>query len=545
MAVKKKNGSVALKVILVLLALFIAGGVFLFFFWDRKPPEVIPVDQTVEYGGKLKIDDLVEANDNRSKKVALTFDSVSPEEVEVSQDGTSFTFPKVGEYTIKITGRDDFKNKTSTKVIVKVIDETPPEFVQVEKKYTVVYGESIPVVNQAPENETETEESTESTQTQIATPGNELGADDTEVSENEPADTTVTTETTETKAGEGTDEDPEIVEQITVAVKDVASDNITLSVNNVKPLEKQGEESYFLEDGKVSFSRIGGYELEIKAEDESGNAAMANALVEVLDKTAPVFAESEEKYDIAYGKEIKAVQKDNVDSTKNTIYVKAVDEISPVTLKIAKVVPQGGLTEDSFTLDKGVAVFNKLGTYEVTLKAIDDSKNSAKKTMTVNVVDKTKPEFAGLPKIISLTDKDTEYNWSQGVTAKDEIDGDLTAGIEIKAKAVKFGTPGKYMVSYSVKDAAGNKQEKTVNVNIEDKTPPVLTVPQSFVVKAGDPAPDYAKGAKAKDAVDGEVTVSVDASAVNLQAPGSYTVTYSAGDKSGNMVTKVSTVTVQ
>ena len=272
---------------------------------------------------------------------------------------------------------------------------------------------------------------------------------------------------------------------------------------------------------------------------------MANALVEVLDKTAPVFAESEEKYDIAYGKEIKAVQKDNVDSTKNTIYVKAVDEISPVTLKIAKVVPQGGLTEDSFTLDKGVAVFNKLGTYEVTLKAIDDSKNSAKKTMTVNVVDKTKPEFAGLPKIISLTDKDTEYNWSQGVTAKDEIDGDLTAGIEIKAKAVKFGTPGKYMVSYSVKDAAGNKQEKTVNVNIEDKTPPVLTVPQSFVVKAGDPAPDYAKGAKAKDAVDGEVTVSVDASAVNLQAPGSYTVTYSAGDKSGNMVTKVSTVTVQ
>ena len=542
MAVKKKKGSVALKVILVLLALFIAGGVFLFFFWDRTPPEVIPVDQTVEYGGKLKIDDLVEANDNRSKKVALTFDSVSPEEVEVSQDGTLFTFPKVGEYTIKITGRDDFKNKTSTKVIVKVIDETPPEFVQVEKKYTVVYGESLPVVNQEPANDVETDEPTESTQSQTATPGNELGAADTEVTENEPADTTVTTEA---KTEEAQSEDSEIVEQITVSVKDAASDNITLSVNNVKPLEKQGEESYFLEDGKVSFSRIGGYELEIKAEDESGNVAMANALIEVLDKTAPVFAESEETYEIAYGKEIKAVQKDKVDSTKNTIYVKAVDEISSVTLKIAKVVPQGDLKEDSFTLDKGVAVFNKLGTYEITLKAVDESKNSAKKTMTVNVVDKTKPEFEGLPKIISLTDKDTEYNWSQGVTAKDEIDGDLTAAIEIKAKAVKFGIPGKYMVSYSVKDAAGNKQEKTVTVNIEDKTPPVLTVPQSFVVKAGDPAPDYAKGAKAKDAVDGEVTVSVDASAVNLQVPGAYTVTYSAGDKSGNMVTKVSTVTVQ
>lgn len=534
MAANKKNNSVALKIVLIMLALVIAGGAFLFFFWDRTPPEVIPVDQTIDYGGKLKIEDLVEANDNRSKKVALTFDSVDSKDVEVSEDGTVFTFPKVGEYTIKITGRDDFKNKTSTNVIVKVIDQTPPEFVQVEKKYVVVYSENIPVVNQEPEYEQT--ETTESTQNETITPGNELGASDSDINTNE---------TTEAKADEEKKEEPEIVDQIKVSVKDAASELITLSVNNVKPLEKQGEESYFLEDGKVTFSKIGGYELEIKAEDESGNAAMANALVEVLDKTAPLISESQESYEVAYGKEIKAVQKDKVDSTKNTIYVKAEDEISSVKLKIAKVVPQGDLKDDSFALENGVATFKKLGTYEITLKAIDESKNSAKKTMTVKVVDKTKPEFDGLPKTISLTDKDTEYKWDQGITAKDEIDGDLTKSIEIKSKAVKFGIPGKYMVAYSVKDAAGNKEEKTVSVVIEDKTPPTLTVPQSFQVKVGDPAPDYGKDVKAKDAVDGEVKVSIDSSKVDLTKPGSYKVTYSAGDKSGNMVTKVSTVTVE
>ncbi|MBR5047971.1 MAG: DUF5011 domain-containing protein [Eubacterium sp.] len=533
MAAKKKQGSVLLRVVLALLALFVLGGVFLFFFWDRTPPEVIPVDQTIDYGGKLKIEDLVEANDNRAKEVALTFESVDSEDVEVSEDGTVFTFPKVGEYKIKITGRDDFKNKATTNVIVKVLDETPPEFVQVEKKYTVVYGEDIPVVNVAPAEDTE--ETTETTQTPAVTPGNELGSGDTADSEND---------TTEAKDEEKND-GPDIVEQITVSVKDAASENILLSVNDVRPLEKQGEESYFLEDGKVIFSRIGGYELEIKAEDESGNIAMADALVEVLDKTAPVFAESEESYEVAYGKEIKVVQKDKVDSTKNTIFVKAVDEISAVSLKIAKVEPQGKLKEDSFTLDKGVAVFHKLGTYEVTIKAADESKNTAKKTMTVTVVDKTKPEFDGLPKSISLTDKDTDYNWKQGVTAKDEVDGDLTKTIEIKSKAVKFGIPGTYMVAYLVKDAAGNKEEKTVKVIIEDKTPPVLSVPQSFTVKVGDPAPDYAKGVKAKDAVDGEVKVNIDTSKVDLTKPGTYKVTYSAGDKSGNMVSKVSTVTVE
>ena len=537
MAAKKKQGSVALKVILILLALVVAGGVFLFFFWDRTPPEVIPVDQTIDYGGKLKIEDLVEANDNRSKKVALTFDSADSKDVEVSEDGTVFTFPKVGEYTIKITGRDDFKNKTSTNVIVKVIDQTPPEFVKVEKLYTVVYGENIPVVNEAPEEPVaEEEEATETTQTETVTPGNELGAADTDAAANE---------TTEAKAEEEKKDGPEVVEQITVSVRDDASQNITMSVNNVKPLEKQGEESYFLENGMVSFSKIGGYELEIMAEDESGNIAKANALVEVLDKTAPLISESEESYEVAYGKEIKAVQKEKVENTKNTIYVKAEDEISSVKLKIAKVVPQGDLKDDSFSLKDGVAVFNKLGTYEVTIKAIDESKNTAKKTMTVKAADKTKPEFSGLPKTVSLTDKDTDYKWDQGITAKDEIDGDLTKSIEIKSKAVKFGKPGKYLVAYSVKDAAGNKEEKTVTVIIEDKTPPTLTVPQSFNVKVGDPAPDYGEGVKAKDAVDGEVKVTIDSSKVNLAKAGTYKVVYSAKDKSGNMVTKVSSVTVE
>ena len=84
-----------------------------------------------------------------------------------------------------------------------------------------------------------------------------------------------------------------------------------------------------------------------------------------------------------------------------------------------------------------------------------------------------------------------------------------------------------------------------MDVIIGDTTPPVLTVPDSFTLKVGDPEPDYAKGAKAKDKGDGEVKINVDSSKVDLKKPGTYEVTYSAKDKSGNKASKNVKVTVK
>ena len=509
---KKKKTPLALKIVLIVAAVAIVAGAGVFLYWDRKPPEVKVQNHEVEYGAELLVKELATAKDDRTKNVPLKIDSVSPEGAVISEDGTSVTFPKVGEYKVTVLATDDFDNTQTAEATVRVIDRTPPEFMKVANDYTVVYGKEISVVN-------------------------------TEDAKGAPLPTAEGAATE--AAAQETDKAEEISETIDVLVKDASSDVVTLSINSVKGLDKQGKDSFAVNGDKVTFSKTGAYEMELKAEDPDGNSDVRSFRVNVLDKTPPVFQPTEASYEVAYGKEIKAVQKKDADQTENTLYVDAEDEISKVTLKISEIKPKGKLKEDSFTLKKGVATFHKPGTYEATITASDESDNKTKVKVEVKAVDKTKPEFSGLPESISLTDKDKDYDWMKKVTAKDEIDGDLTKDVEVKAKAVKFGTPGKYMVAYSVKDKAGNKAEKTVDVIISDTTPPVLTVPDSFTLSVGDPAPDYAKGAKAKDKGDGEVKVNVDASKVDLKKPGTYVVTYSAKDKSGNKASKDVKVTVK
>ena len=508
---KKKKTPLALKVALIVAAVAIAAGAGVFLYWDRKPPEVKAQNHEVEYGAELLVKELATAKDDRTENVPLKIDSVFPEGAVIAEDGSSVTFPKVGEYKVTVLATDDFDNTQTAEATVKVIDRTPPEFMKVANEYTVVYGKEIPIVN-------------------------------TEDAKGAPLPSAEGTTEAETKE---TDKTEEIQETIDVLVKDASSDVVTLSVSAVKGLDKQGKDSFAIDGDKVTFSRTGAYEMELKAEDADGNSDVRSFRVKVLDKTPPVFQPTEDSYEVAYGKEIKAVRKKDTDKTENTLYVDAEDEISKVKLKISEIKPKGKLKEDSFKLEKGTATFRKTGTYEATITATDEAGNKAKVQVEVKAVDKTKPEFKGLPKSISLTDKDKDYDWMKKVTAEDEIDGDLTKDVEVKAKAVKFGTPGNYLVAYSVKDKAGNKEEKTIDVVISDTTPPVLTVPDSFTFNVGDPEPDYAKGAKAKDKGDGEVKVKVDASKVDPKKPGNYTVTYSAKDKSGNKASKDVKVTVK
>ena len=56
--------------------------------------------------------------------------------------------------------------------------------------------------------------------------------------------------------------------------------------------------------------------------------------------------------------------------------------------------------------------------------------------------------------------------------------------------------------------------------------------------------PDYTSGVSAVDAKDGKVDFQYDDSKVNLSKPGTYTVTYTARDKSGNVATEQRKVTV-
>ncbi len=88
--------------------------------------------------------------------------------------------------------------------------------------------------------------------------------------------------------------------------------------------------------------------------------------------------------------------------------------------------------------------------------------------------------------------------------------------------------------------AAGSDSSAAVS----DTEAPVITGVQDQTVEVGD-AISYKSGVTVTDNVDTDLDVTVDASQVNLEVPGTYTVTYTAVDSAGNEAVPVTaTITV-
>ena len=187
-------------------------------------------------------------------------------------------------------------------------------------------------------------------------------------------------------------------------------------------------------------------------------------------------------------------------------------------------------------------LFSTPGKYSVVLKGTDKSGNEAAKTITVTVIDNVAPVFGEMPKRISIKDKDKKTpDYLKGITATDEIDGDITASVEVDDSAVQYGKAGKYSVSYSVSDTSGNIATATTPVVIKDTTAPYVAVIESaFSLFVTDKKPNYASYVTAIDSVDGDVknTLTVDDSAVKYKTPGEYSAKLSVKDKSGNVAEK-------
>jgi hypothetical protein len=165
---------------------------------------------------------------------------------------------------------------------------------------------------------------------------------------------------------------------------------------------------------------------------------------------------------------------------------------------------------------------------------------------TVNVNDKTSP-------VITLTgsatvDSELGYAYTdEGATAVDNKDGTITSQITT-VNSVDIDNEGTYTVTYDVTDAAGNvatQVVRTVTVT-PDVTIPVITLTgDSLVTVEG--ATSYSDGgASATDIVDGDLSSSITTvNNVDIDIPGTYTVTYNVSDAAGNAAAEVSrTVTV-
>jgi hypothetical protein len=149
-------------------------------------------------------------------------------------------------------------------------------------------------------------------------------------------------------------------------------------------------------------------------------------------------------------------------------------------------------------------------------------------------------ECAGLHNFVTLdgsasSDPDGEpitYAWYQGVTALG-----TTASISVDP-------PHNATTTYTlvVTDAHSNTSTDTVDVTVQDTTPPVITLnganPMTVECATGYTEP----GASANDVCDGAVTVHISGTVPTTK--GSYNVTYTATDDAGNMATKMRVVNV-
>ncbi|TNF06596.1 MAG: DUF5011 domain-containing protein [Bacillota bacterium] len=137
---------------------------------------------------------------------------------------------------------------------------------------------------------------------------------------------------------------------------------------------------------------------------------------------------------------------------------------------------------------------------------------------------------------------DPTPDYSDGVSAYDNVDGNISSWIIINDDDVDLETVGVYSLIYTVKDSSDNPASVSVSVTVLPGNNPIdVNIPVIIGFKHikhvfGDPAPDYLDGLVAFDTEDGYITedIEVDITDVNLEVLGVYQVTYSIEDNARN-----------
>ena len=191
---------------------------------------------------------------------------------------------------------------------------------------------------------------------------------------------------------------------------------------------------------------------------------------------------------------------------------------------------------------EGAVDCSKTGVFQLTYHA-SFWKLTSQAQRTVVVVDTSAP----LLTVLGDSEITLEVGGSfrdPGVTAFDNVDGNLTAMLETTGSVDphKLGT---YEIVYSVADREGNSATATRVVHVKDTTAPVLTLEGSSEMQLYMNKEYTEPGFTASDNYDADVTQSVTVEgSVDTSKAGTYVLTYSVADSSGNVAQAQRTVSV-
>lgn len=164
-------------------------------------------------------------------------------------------------------------------------------------------------------------------------------------------------------------------------------------------------------------------------------------------------------------------------------------------------------------------------------------------TSGMAAADTTKPTISGATNTTVYLNQ--TFNPKKGVTAKDNVDGNITSLIGVSGK-VDTKKTGKYTLTYKVTDSAKNTTTVKRIVTVKkDTTVPIITGATNKTAYLGYSF-DAKSGVKATDNADGTITSKIKITGqVNTKKEGTYKLKYSVTDKGKNTRTVTRVITVK
>lgn len=202
-----------------------------------------------------------------------------------------------------------------------------------------------------------------------------------------------------------------------------------------------GDVTPFIETNKkLDTSKLGSQMIELSVSDNAGNTTQQTFEFYVSDTTAPT---------ISY-KKGSTVTVDYGSQFDYSDYVKVSDNFDK--------------TVKSIDVD-GTVNTKKDGKTTLKITAKDSSGNMSEKSLTVNVGDLSAPKISLSKSSVQIT-KGKSFSAKKYLeSATDNKDGNLTSKVKISS-SVNTKKAGKYTVTYSVSDKAGNSTSKSLKVTV-------------------------------------------------------------------------------
>ena len=198
---------------------------------------------------------------------------------------------------------------------------------------------------------------------------------------------------------------------------------------------------------------------------------------------------------------------------------------------------------------------NTVGTWQIIYSVQDSAGNISTLTVHVLVRDVTAPTWNVAKAEVDVSYTQTfdieTYKSQLGVADNYDPSGSLTITVHANTYTANKTVVGTYNVIYKIKDTAGNETLAQVEVNVIDDVAPTISGPTTIMKpnKTALTVSEIKAQLTANDVVAGNLTTSIAIQEDNYSGKGhlvgSYTITFSVTDPSGNTATHVVTVTVE